>query len=158
MSAMEDRQTDGAMEARAAARWWADRLTADEAQRTGDGLNEAFADFARSKMPAPSPEQIETFRTHLEARILQMIRSPESCWQDALDTGEPHRGSAFRTIMVDYGPDPILKDAADVAGVKALLLPMKTCMWVNPGSVRVSHGYNGADAAVALESAGDKGP
>jgi hypothetical protein len=143
--------SNGAFEARAAARWWADQLTADEPHRTGDAMSEAFATFARSKTAAPTADQVETFRASLEAAILRMLRGPDSSWEAAVAAREPRWGAAFRTVATDYGPEGILKEAAEAAGINTLLLPVKTCMWVNPGSVRVSHGYNSAEVEVDLD-------
>ncbi len=142
--------SDGKREARTAAQWWADQLAANDPQRTGEAMHEAFADYARSKMERPSPEQVEVFRAHLEEAILQMLREPASAWDAALSSGEPNRGGALRTVAVDYNPGGILKDAADAAGVKTRLLPVKTCMWINPGQVRVGHGYNAAPVELDL--------
>jgi len=48
-----------------------------------------------------------------------------------------------RDISVDYGPDPILSEAATAAGFKPdmLAFPWKTNMWLVDGKVQVRHGY-----------------
>ncbi len=70
-------------------------------------------------------------------------------WRDAVEKDDPQWGSALRTICVDYGPEQILADAAEVAGISRLRFPYKTVMWVSPGSVEVALGYG--SPAVELE-------
>jgi hypothetical protein len=60
-----------------------------------------------------------------------------------------NNGRNTQTLSVDYGPKGILLDASRVAGIDSIL-PMKTCMWIKPGSVTVSHGY-GASAVEIFE-------
>lgn len=144
--------SDGTKEARTAARWWADHLTADQTIRTGDAMNEAFAMFARSKQTPPTPEQAEAFRESLQHGILAMLRDPMNAWTKAVDQG-PQWGSAFRTIAVDYKPDQLLRDALAAAGLPSgaqLLLPMKTVMWVNPGIVKVAAGHGQPEEELEL--------
>lgn len=149
---VESTKTDGTIEARTAARWWADQLTADGDVRTGDAMNEAFAMYARSKQTPPTPEQVEAFRGHLELNVIAMLREPFRAWDKAVAEG-PQWGSALRTIAVDYGPDPVLADALAAAGLPrraGLLLPMKTVMWVNPGQVKVAAGHGQAEEELDL--------
>lgn len=85
--------SDGTTEARVAARWWADRLTADDSPRTGDAMNEAFVMFARSKRRQTiTSEQVETFRSHLEQAILTYVREEWRGWDNAVE-----KGSAWAT-------------------------------------------------------------
>jgi len=54
---------------------------------------------------------------------------------------------------VDYGPDLILKGALEAAGLPvgaAGPLPLKTCMWIDPGSVKVGLGYNAEPVELEL--------
>lgn len=144
--------SDGTREARTAAHWWADHLTADQTIRTGDAMNEAFAMYARSKQAPPTPEQVEAFRESLEQGILAMLRDPFNAWAKAVEQG-PQWGSALRTIGVDYHPDRILSDALDAAELPdgaRLLLPMKTVMWVNPGIVKVAAGHGQPERELEL--------
>lgn len=142
--------SDGTREARTAAQWWADHLTAANEPTTGDPKLDIFVTYAQSMLLRPTPEQVETFRAHLEAAIIAMINDPANGWVDALRTGEP-RGAAFRKLTVDYKADRILSDSMAAAGIRAmLLLPMKTSMWISPGIVEVGHGYNAPRADVEL--------
>ena len=52
-------------------------------------------------------------------------------------------GSYNRVVSTDYGPDDVLKDAANKAHINGQMFrfPMKTIMWINPGRVEVRPGY-----------------
>lgn len=147
--------SDGTREARAAAQWWADRLADAGETRTGDAMNDAFAMYARSKIPLPTAAQVNEFRAHLEAVLLAWIGDPQRYWRDAVESGGNRLGAAFRTVAVDYRPDPILGDALEAAGLggafMTLRLPLKTVMWVNPGRVTVRHGYKDPEGELDLE-------
>ena len=147
--------SDGTTEARVAARWWADCLTADDSPRTGDAMNEAFVMFARSKRRQTiTLEQVETFRSLLEQAILTYVREEWRGWDNAVENG-PEFGSALRAIGVDYGPDPILRDTLDAAGIRSGPsgpLPLKTTMLIDPGSVRVGLGYNAPMVELPLDT------
>lgn len=56
---------------------------------------------------------------------------------------DPMRGSCFNILSTDYDLDSRLTAACVMAGFEPvpLLFPMKTVMWVMPGSVRVACGY-----------------
>jgi hypothetical protein len=146
-------ENDGTIEARTAARWWADHLGPDSTARNGDAMNEMFALAAKSTQAQPDPDQVEAFRAHLEQGIIAMLRKPFNAWEKAVADG-PRWGASLRTIGVDYGPDAILGDALEAAGIPArrgtLLLPLKTTMWVNPGQVKVGLGYNAPPVELEL--------
>jgi hypothetical protein len=142
--------SDGTREARTAAQWWADQLTADGGQQTGDAGQDLSATRARGMVRQPTEEQVEIFRAHVEGAILAMLREDASGWDDAVARGEPRRGAALRAVATDYGPGPLLDDAMKAAGLSRLLLPMKTCMWVNPEQVTVGLGYNAAPVELVL--------
>jgi hypothetical protein len=95
-------------------------------------------------------EEIEAFRAALERRIEEFLAS--NPWYP----GDPGRGSYFRVVECGYGPDQVLTQAAEDAGitVSILELPMKTVMWVNPGEVTVSAGYQAPIVGVPLEEDG----
>lgn len=146
--------SDGSVEAHTAAQWWADRIaeSSDPAigDREQDGVMKGFRSL--STRPAPTAEQIEAFRAHLTQTIVAMLHEQVSGWDSAVAKG-PDWGSAFRTIAVDYGADPILREALNAAGIDDGPLgpvPMKTCMWVNPGQVKAALGYRGGIEDVPL--------
>lgn len=134
----------------AAARWWADQLAGPSEHRivragepgavTGALVNAASSLAARQF----TAEEVEAFRVALEAELERHMDAHG--WAKAVTEG-PLWGSAMRRIGNDYGPDPVLVDAAEAAGLKLTMfdLPMKTNMWINPGSVRVSAGYGEPD-------------
>lgn len=137
--------SDGAREAQAAARWWANHLTADGDVRTGDAMQEILTLGARAKSLATvTAEQVEAFTAHLESSVLELIRDEHSGWDKAVEQGEPHIGGAFRKLEVDYHPDKILQGALDAAQIQRRAggwLPLKTVMKVDPGRLRVKVGY-----------------
>lgn len=132
--------SDGTAEAKAAADWWTEQLHTHG--NTGDGLNDAVMAWGKSQIEPPTPEQVKTFRTALEQRIMDMLHDDEDRWARA--KVNPSFGSMFRSFGVDYGPDGPLYEALEDAGIATGLLsplPTKTQMVVNPGEVRVSKGY-----------------
>lgn len=151
---------DGTCEARAAARWWADQLTANQDPRTGDAMHEALTMYARSKSTATvTEEQVEAFTVHLEQAVLEMLRDEHSSWDKAVAT-EPHVGSAFRRLEVDYHPDEILKGALNAAGIQRRAggwLPLKTVMKVDPGRLRVKLGYRAEWEVLRVEEGEQSG-
>lgn len=142
-------------EAVAAADWWASKLghaTFCIGNRTpGERDSTAFA-LAASAMSGRgfTDEQVDAFRREGAKAIEEHLRR----WETGHHAGswrpeEPQWGSALRVIAIDYGSDPVLRDAARRAGfeLKTLDLPLKTVMWINPGIVRVAEGY-GAEPVV----------
>lgn len=51
-------------------------------------------------------------------------------------------------VGVDYGPDPVLGDAAKEAGISRNRFPWKTNMWIRSDLVTVSAGYGAGTALV----------
>jgi hypothetical protein len=144
-------------EATAAADWWAGKLghATHVIGRPDDpsvGVSTVLANAATAIAGRTYTDgQRAAFRAALAERIEAHLRryTEQWPWEGCWDPAEPRRGSAMRPIHCDYGPDPIILDAADQAGVKVTMLdlPMKTVMWVNPGRVEVAEGY-GAEPAV----------
>lgn len=130
-------------EARAAARWWASQLTGKPVHRIAppESPDASRADFANIATAVAgrtyTAEQVEAFRVALERRIEEFLA--DQCWYP----DDPKRGSYFRVVECGYGPDRVLTQAAEDAGITVTILelPMKTIMWVNPGEVAVSAGY-----------------
>jgi hypothetical protein len=134
-------------EVQAAADWWGDQLAQPGQQDTGDAFNSGFATALMltvvMRTPMTADERalfVERLATRIEAHL---VATPD--WERA--TGEPNWGSAYRVLGVDYGPDLMLASAliAAVGQTRAdalsLLWPVKTHMWINPGEVKVAHGY-----------------
>lgn len=136
-------KSDGTIEARTAARWWADQLGPDSKAHIGDATNEMFLLAVKAIQKPPTSQQVEKFRLHLEQTIVPFLYAYG--WERAV-AEDPQWASGLRTIDVDYGPCVLLSDALESSGISAqrgkLLLPLKTVMWVNPGHVAVSFGYN----------------
>jgi hypothetical protein len=139
-------------EVAAAAKWWADAMSAaDTKQDNGDAGQSAFAALCRGGVAPLSPSEREVFEAALCDEIQRYVIRGD--WDRAIT--EPGWASSNRTVGVDYGPDRVLSAAADAVlatitdeGQRrkndarlSLLWPIKTHMWINPGSVMVSHGY-----------------
>lgn len=119
-----------------AATWWADQLRRPAVQDNGDAAQSSMmADLAALHKPI-AREQIMYFESVLHRLLADKFKSN---WYP----GDPQRGSYERTVGVDYGPDEILADASERAGIAISLcrFPVKTMMWINPGEVKVAVGY-----------------
>ncbi len=144
-------------EAVIAAKWWADQLRGVPRHDAGDArLNFALAGMALLNRNQPTDGQILKFEAFLGSAIQQELIQSDS-WRRAIEKDDSGWGSAFRTVATDYGPEPILRDALHEAGIKVNsgLLPVKTVMWVSPGSVRVSAGYR-AEIVELMDSPNSK--
>ncbi len=136
--------------------WWADQLLGDAEHDAGDfGIN-AIMLCDQSDLDKLEKRHVERFRLALFA--LTSCLCADS-WREE----EPRWGSANRTLATDYGPDATLDCALRYAGITGgnLRLPIKTCMWINPGIVKVRLGYHGREGVLypareAAEAAGGK--
>ena len=128
-------------EIEAAVNWWAEQLNGTK-QDNGDFIHNAF--MSMIKYEPAMPHQIAQFKANLSKAIEHRIKDQYKDIFQGLTNwypSDPIRGSAFRNICVDYGADQILMDAAEKAGIHGERFPVKTSMWIDPGSVRVGHGY-----------------
>jgi hypothetical protein len=144
------RSTKLKQEIEAAARWWADAISGQQEQRSGAfELDLAIMAYAKSRLVGrPTAEQVEVFRINLIEFLTEKLAL--DCW----DVTNPSRGSYWRTIAVDYDPDPTLRQAAAKAGIKirySETFPIKTVMWINPGCVKVALGYGAAPKVIWQE-------
>jgi BTG family protein len=126
-------------EIKCAAKWWADRLREDPHQDNGDLFQSALMTGLASRIPRPTDEQIQTFEATLAEHIAQQPGFHGESWRPA----DPIWGGAYRGLYVDYHPTVEMETAAKLAGIVGIrfLLPIKTSMHINPGSVMVGHGY-----------------
>lgn len=144
---MDAPSTEYFAEVLAAADWWANQLASDlPKQDNGDAFQSGLASVLGARMPRPMIEQVDSFRKLLAEKL------QEECnrnWHPE----EPIRGGAFRTVAVDYHPDQTLCACCELAGIAVhfALFPMKTCMWIDPGSVKVRCGY-GAECETVWSS------
>lgn len=129
-------------EARAAAQWWANKLNQNPTHDLGRGA-ETSTDLVNTTFKlAPHPQHtqavIDGFRDALAEEIEKHIDN--NGWRP----DNPGFGSYTRTVAVDYGPDTVITDAAEKAGLhlRPLELPLKTVMWINPGIVSVAEGHS----------------
>jgi hypothetical protein len=126
-------------EIKCAAAWWANKLREDPRHDNGDPFQSAFFTAAGRARPRPSEEQIRQF----EEKLAELIALQPGFAPDMWDPKDPIRAGAYRGLHVDYHPTKEMEEAAEAAGIKGigLLLPIKTNMFINPGSVRVGCGY-----------------
>jgi hypothetical protein len=126
-------------EIKCAAAWWANKLREEPRQDNGDPLQSAFATAAALTRRRPNEEQIQRF----EAKLAELIALQPGFQPDMWDTNNPTRASAYRGLHMDYHPTEEMVEAAEAASIRDinLLLPIKTNMFIDPGSVRVGCGY-----------------
>lgn len=137
-------QTQPITAARAAAEWWATQIGAPTFRVVRDTERDFASDFTEITMLSlahrhpVSPELGTRFADALEAAITAELdkQAQRIALRPDSEDQEPstHLG-------IDYGPDPILADAAEAAGVHTSRFPSKTNMWVSPQYVTASLGY-----------------
>lgn len=115
--------------ARAAAEWWAQKLREDDPKvDNGDAMQSALGSVNRERaLEGVSDEQIDDFEDFLTEMLLH----------------EEIRGKD-RYIKCDYGPHPMLAEAAEEVGIENVrsAFPWKTGMWIETDRVLVSEGYH----------------
>lgn len=128
------------IEARTAARWWADQIRQGAKLDNGEGMHGVLGAMLQAvEKRGVTDEMIDAYEEALARSIQTGHRS--------------HDGTDWRRggFGVDYGPDRILSAPMDEVGLKGMtLLPWKTVMWISDGSVRVSHGYQAGIVEVPL--------
>jgi len=125
-------------QASAAAKWWRDRLerpTFDNLGKTRWHPSErgaAMAEMMAMMLAKPQKQQrLDAFEAALKAKLLSF-----------------KEGDYFHYLGVDYGPDRILSEAADAAGITndgLTTFPWKTSMWfdLKAGTITAAIGYGG---------------
>lgn len=127
-------------EAQVAAEWWADILRENDVQHdNGDAMQSALAQTVREKTNPDEfdPEKVDEFED-LVAEKIQGLIEERLTW----DYTEPEMGSTY--IRCDYHAHQVLADSAEEAGIEISSMttfPIKTSVWVDPGCVKVSKGY-----------------
>ena len=111
------------------AQWWTDQLKSPSVKLdngTSDVSLLAVLSFCGPKSSNYTDEQLNTFRSHLVEYIESELAEDEDCM-----------------ISVDYNPDQILEEAANLAGITlgGQDLPWKTWTRTSRYEVRLSHGY-----------------
>ena len=102
--------------------WWAENIGPNAKQDNGDALQSAFMMFLTQH--AKVSEQ--------ERKVFQ------KALKEVIDR-EMKLRSGYLSIYVDYAPDQILTEAAQLSGVHVSAFPCKTAMRIEPGKVFVSH-------------------
>lgn len=116
-----------------AVEWWASQLREVPIMDNGDFLQSAMLGFLAEPRETITEEQIEMFKESLTHQLEEQYKDH---WND------PHVGSYWRAIGVDYDPDHALIQACDDAKIEWVhRFPVKTMMWVNPKQVSVKVGY-----------------
>jgi len=133
-----------------AAEWWTDLLRKGADWDNGEPLHNALDSMLNKKSSTPlSEEHLKVFKDHLSQTLLSQIIDSIDSWRPS----EPIWGSSNRGVCIDYHAPAFLMNAAVAAGIKVsgtTTFGCKTCMHVNPGSVKVSQGY-GAEWKVVWE-------
>lgn len=138
---MSQKTTPKDAEIKAAVDWWAEQLAGPQLMDNGDVLQSALGTITATTIKHVNQFQINSFKECLTTLLKEMLDRAEE--RGAWIPEKPDWGSAMRSVHVDYGPDPVLSRAALEAGIGSHMLrfPWKTCMWINPGQVRVAKGY-----------------
>ena len=128
--------------ARTAAKWWADFL------RNGNA-------------PLDNGDKSETGAiTFILASLLHSAETsntrPDDAqkYEDALASIlETQKDARWFSVGVDYGPDPILLEAARIANVDlgSTKLPWKTTMFVDQGKITYRMGYGADEKELEVE-------
>ena len=111
-------------ESEIAASWWAENIGQNAKQNNGDSLQSALMLFLAQHAKVTEEER-KLFKKALKQIIDREMKS----------------GSGYLSIYVDYAPDQLLTEAAQLSGVHVSSFPCKTQMSIEPGKVRVSNGY-----------------
>lgn len=123
--------------ANAAATWWAHKVcspTFDNGDTSdAGGFTSMLAMMNATLTPTPSDDQIQKMIRALEPKIEEVLERMQ-------DYG--------MTLGVDYGPDPILGDAARAADISTSKFSWKTVMWIRQDYVTVAVGYHGRTTLV----------
>lgn len=144
------------IEATTAAKWWADRLRFGAKMESGSpavrmmkpaaayetDIIDVLSTLAAAGAKKLSAEQIDEFET-----TLALIVTRRFCQSDGWKPDNPMWGSACRVLAVDYGACDELRAAYQFAGGgrNDQVFPIKTIMWISPGSVKVRYGYGGQE-------------
>lgn len=115
--------------ARAAARWWAERV--DGTKRHDNGGND-FTSFMAGMMA-------DTLREPPKVGALE--RFEKILTEKIVENGSIMQHETF--LDVDYSPDRILSEAAKEAGINTNNFPWKTCMCISleRNMIQVRDGY-----------------
>lgn len=121
-------------EIEAAVQWWCEILSEEPKQDNGDALQSIFITLNSRGAKTPDEEQVKQFGDILFNLLYHdfNINWDEKC---------PMRGSGLRCLSVDYAPEGHLETAARKAGIDERRFPVKTIMWIDPGSITVAVGY-----------------
>lgn len=113
--------------AKKAAKWWREALdSGNKGDAQLDGMHQVFF---LSRDTGAAGGDLDAFETALEKAVDDVLAERSSV-----------------SLSVDYHPDRILSDAAEVAGLNIPMFgwPSKTSMQVSDDKVSVSNGYGAA--------------
>jgi hypothetical protein len=137
--------------AEAAARWWTQQVVSPIFQQVVPGgpeqdhrsdLTELLFSVAASKAPVDDGDARRFYAALRDALLSEFERMATFATKDGR--------SLHYTLSVDYGPDQILRKAAEAAGVSTSRFPIKTCMWVNERWITAARGYGAPTRLVHL--------
>lgn len=126
----------------AIANWWADKagvVTGNGDTSDRGGFTTALAVIAGVQGQKIAPSKRDAFVDALARRVTaELARYAAAEWGQRMSV----------TIGVDYGPDPMLADAAEEAGVPRGAFPWKTMTWTYADHATASLGYRGRSVLV----------
>jgi hypothetical protein len=113
--------------------WWVNKLSIKGKPKydNGDSITQTFYEKYVTPPEPATQEELERFGKTL-TRVLER------------EYFKPGRNENYAHLGVDYEPQEILEEALDLALIpskKHELLPVKTRMWIDNGTVKVREGY-----------------
>jgi len=127
-----------------AAKWWVTQLRTGAELDMGDDYQSMIATLM-SRNHKISPAILDQYEEALSYSIVEYLENHQ--W----DSQDPNAGADDRRIMCDLTPPAVLSDPwQKVTGSPPphLYFPVKTIMWINPGSIVVKHGYRATEKEV----------
>ena len=120
--------------ARAAARWWREKIDGGAQHDSGDSSFEGFlACIMADRLNKPTDgHALDMFEKILALRLLE----------------EGKKGLKYFSIGSDYGPEGCLLDSALETGITPHNFPWKTWMWIFEDRIEVRDGYRAPNVVI----------
>ena len=132
-------------ESEVAANWWGNILDQTSIHDNGEVVGSSLANFGRSKLGPLSLDIITNFKKNLSMKLDEEIAKNKESGDWKEDNPNWCSYSRANWMSIDYNVTNILKDVAIRSGISERELmfrfPVKTTMMINPGEVKVRHGY-----------------
>jgi hypothetical protein len=136
----------------AAANRWAEQISGHKlnwdngAQNEGDAEERRMENMmwmlgninANSAREEVTPEKLQIFKDSLMRRV-----------SEKYNKAVQHYPEYYVTLSVDYGPDELLYESAQEAGINSGVFPCKTIMRIKSGKVTAKLGYGAQEKIIA---------